>query len=410
MAVLVEELNLTSFRRGRPIVFDKVDITVGRNEAGAFVLEMPADDRNWELIHLDAGGNLLPVGITVDWNGVYTWFGRAEDWEWHRTISDGRITETLILTGADAFTLLANRIPYPNPASAWSGQTVTSTTYGPDPAETVIKDIVTANLVTAADTARRVPFLTVATDLGRGGAATYKVVPAQPDAETGTEAVTVNASLMDMIRAVDEQAPIIATLDLGDSGVTFDVYEPRDLSERAVFSAELGNLVEASLAVTDPTGNAILSQSKVTGSQFTQVNGAGYDDPWRRVEVFDDQSSVDTAADVTAQANSLLASNAGRVKISVTVVDLPRLRFGADGDGVQGYRVGDIVTLDIRDGVTFTDEISKVQLVADTTGSEYSETVTPTIGRTAEDGDEQAVESAVSARLRRLEKALRRSV
>lgn len=409
MAVLVEELDLTTLKRGRPIVFHKFDATISYNEVGTFTLEMPADPRNWDLIQLDASGHLVPVGITADWNGVYTWFGRAEEWAFKRTLTDGRIVETLTLTGADALSLLANRIAYPAPASAWSAQAIASTTYT-DPAETVIKDIVTANMVTAGDTNRRVPLLTVATDQARGGSATYKVVTPDPSATTGTEIVTVNQSLMDMVRAVDEQSPLGVSLELGDGELIFDVFEPRDLSEVAVFSPELGNLVEASLTVSDATGNAILLQSKVTGSNFTQTNGVGYNDPWLRVEQFNDQSSTDTAADITTAGATQVASHAGRVRISVTVIDIPRLRFGADAPGVQGYRVGDIVTLDIREGVVYSDVISKVQLVADTTGEEYAETVTPTIGRAPDGADDETIDARLAAQLRRIEKALRGSV
>jgi hypothetical protein len=407
MAVLIEELDLTTLRRGRPIVFDKIDVTVSYNEAGSFVLEMPADDRNWDLIQLDGTGHLIPVGLVVDWNGVYTWVGRAEEYAFRRTLADGRIVETLTLTGADALTLLANRIAYPSPGAAWSAQAIASTTYT-DPAETIIKDIVSANLITAGDTARRATFVSIATDQGRGSTATYKVVTPDPDASSGTETTTVNQSLMDMVRAVDEQSPMVVSLELGDGELVLDVYEPRDLSEAAVFSATLGNLVEASLTVSDPNGNAILTQSKVSGTEFSQTNGAGYNDPWRRVEVFNDQSSTDTAGDITTQAASLVASNAGRIRIAVTVVDLPKLRFGADTTGVQGYRVGDIVTLDIRDGVSYSDVISKVQLVADATGDAYAETVTPTIGR-SESEEDQRIDFRMASQLRRLERALRGS-
>jgi hypothetical protein len=159
-----------------------------------------------------------------------------------------------------------------------------------------------------------------------------------------------------------------------------------------------------------PTGNAVLVQSKVTAGEFTETEGALATSPWRRVEQFVDQSSTDTADDVTVAANQAVAAGAGKVSIGATVVDLPRLRFGNDAPGVQGYRVGDIATLDIREGVTYTDVISKAQLVADATGDTYSETVTPTIGTATDDAADQTISSKLSARLRALERALRGSV
>lgn len=411
MAVLIEELDLTTLRRERPVIFNKIDVTVQHNTVGAFVADLPANARNWDLIQLDSNGELIPVGLVLTWNDVYTVPLLVEDWDFKRNVADdGQIVETLTLTGSDFLSVLANRVAYPNPLLAWSSQVITSTTYT-DNAETVIKEIVTANLVTAGDTARRVPLLTVAPDLGRGSTVTYKVVTPNPDAESGTQTTTVAQSLMDMVRAVDLQSPIGVQITLGDGELVLEVYTPRDLTESVVFSAALGNLPEASLTVTGPTGNAVLLQSKVAGATFSQMNGDGYNNPWRRVEQFTDQSSTDTAADVTTAGIEALTSGAGRVAIAVTVIDLPRLRFGADdaAAGVQGYQVGDKVTLDIRDGVTYSDVITKVQLVADATGDTYTETVTPTIGA-GDDSTDQTISAKLAARLRAVERKLRGSV
>lgn len=408
MAVLLEELKLGDLSRGRPIPFQKVDVTLAYNQVGSVVLDLPANDRNWELITLDGNGDLIPFGVVLNWGGVFEVPLLIEDWSFKRTLTDGKIVETIALTGGDFLAVIANRIAYRAPAVAWNLQTVGSTVYGPDHAETVIKTIVSANVVTTADTDRRVPLLTVASDLARGGTVTYKVVTPQPDVTTGTENPTVAQSLMDMVRAVDEQSPIGVQVTLGDGALVFDCYVPRDLSELAVFSATLGNLPEATLTVAAPTANAVLVQSKVTGSTFSQTNGTGATSPWRRVETFLDQSSTDTAADVTTAATQAIAAGVSKVSIAVTVVDLPRLRFGADASGVQGYRVGDIVTLDIRDGVTYSDIVSKVQLVADASGDTYTETVTPTIG-TASDATDQTMPAKLAAELRSLERRLRNS-
>lgn len=167
MAVLLEALDLSTLKRGKPITFDKIDVTLSYDEVGAVVVDLPAIDRNWELISLDGDGNLTPFGLVLGWDGVYEVPLLIEDWGFKRSLTDGRIVESLTLTGADFLSLLANRIAYRTPGSAWTAQTAGSTTYGPNPAETVIKTIVAANLVTAGDTARRVPLLTVATDQER---------------------------------------------------------------------------------------------------------------------------------------------------------------------------------------------------------------------------------------------------
>jgi hypothetical protein len=408
MPVLLEELKLTDLSRGRPVVFEKIDVTLSYNEVGAVVIDLPPDDRNWELIVDDVNGDLVPFGLVLNWNGVFEVPLLIEGWAFKRTLTEGRITETITLTGADFLAVIANRIAYKDPTTYWFSQVAGSVTYGPDAAETIIKTIVGANVVTAGDTDRRVPLLTIAPDLGRGSDVLYKVATPQPDVTTGTENPTVAQSLMEMVRAVDEQSPMGVQITLGDGELVFDCYQPRDMSQSAVFSPTLGNLPEATLTVASPTANAILTQSKVTGSNFTQTTGAGATNAWRRVEQFSDQSSTDTAADVTTAANQAVAAGAGKISIAVTVVDLPRLRFGDDATDVQGYRVGDIVTLDIRDGVTYSDIVSKVQLVADASGDTYTETVTPTIG-TASDATDQTMPAKLAAELRSLERRLRNS-
>lgn len=408
MAALVEQVDLATLKRQKPIVFTRMDVTVAYNQVGAFTLTMPANARNWDLIQLDGNGELVPVGLVFNWRGVYEVPLLAEDWAFDRVIGDAdQIVETLTLVGSDYLSLLANRIAYPNPAAVWTGQTVTTTTYT-GLAETIIKTIVSANLVTATDTARRVPLLSVPATSGRGGSVTYKVVTPNPAITTGTQTSTVAQSLMDMVRAVALQSAMGVQVTLGSSSLVFDCYVPRDLTQVAVFSATLGNLPEAKLSATGPTGNAVLVQSKVTGATFSQATGNGSADPWRRVEQFADQSSTDTAADITTAQTQALAAGASQVRISATAVDLPRLRFGADGTGVQGYQVGDMVTVDLRDGVTYSDVVTKVQLVADASGDTYTETVTPTIGVT--DSVDLTLAAKLSKRLRAVEAALRGSI
>lgn len=409
MAILIEQLDLASMKRADPITFTKLDVTVAYNAVGSFTVTMPANERNWDLIQLDGNNELIPVGLVLNWRGVVEMPLLAEDWSYARTVTnDGQIVETLTLVGSDFLSLLANRVAYPNPAVVWTSQTITSTSYTGH-AETVIKTIVTANLTTAGDTLRRVPLLSVASDAARGGTVTYKVTTPNPSATTGTLTTTVNQSLMDMVRAVDLQSQMGAQITLGSGALVFDCYTPRDLSQAAVFSPVLGNLPAATLTASAPTGNAILVQSKVTAANFTQSSGNGYASPWRRVEQFLDESSTDTAADVTTAATQAVKSGAGQVKLAATAVDLPRLRFGADAPGVQGYLLGDIVAVDIREGVTFTDQISKVQLVADASGDTYTETVTPTIG-VGDPSTDLTIAARLSARLRAVEAALRGSI
>jgi hypothetical protein len=378
--VSVEPLRRSDLARLKPLTWSKVDLSsIAYNAVGAFSIEVPATDQVWDLIEFDGDGNYLPNLFLVNWHGVFQVPLLAESYNPVKTIDDqDNETETITFAGADMLALLANRIVYRDSTKTWSAQTAGTTTVT-GKAETVIKQLVSGNLVTAAETVRRVPNLVVAADLGRGGDVTYTIV-IKDASTTDTVAATGGQSLMDMVRAVAAQSNIGVRIDLVDGQLVFDTYIPRDLSQRVVFSEVLGSLRGYNLSDAVPTGNALLMQTGATSGAFVTASGAGFDDPWRRVEAFNDQSSTTDADQITQAQTEALAQGAGAVKLGVTVVDLPRVRFGADASGVQGYREGDIVAAEIREGVVYSDVVSAVQLTADASQQTYTETVVPTIG------------------------------
>jgi hypothetical protein len=408
MAVTVEPFTTDMVKRA-PITWSKLDVNgIRHNQVGAFTLTVPATDRNWDLVVLDGNGDFVPFGSYVDWNGVFQVPLLVEGYNPSKQVDDtGNTIETITFTGADFLALLANRMVF-RTAAAWSSQTIGSTTVT-DKAETVIKNLITANAVSASETARNVPNLTVAPDLARGGTVSYTTVIKDPAATTVDKTATIGDSLMDMVRAVALQSPIGVRIDLVDGELVVDCYIPRDLSELAVFSTDLGNLRAWALSDAAPTSNAILMQSGATSGAFTETSGAGATDPWRRVETFSDQSSTNDAAQITAAQNEAVAQGAPVRQLNMTGVDIPRLRFGKDATGVQGYGVGDLVGGDLHDGITYTDIISAVQLTADATAEPYTERVTPTVG-TADDsgGDDTTAVARLAARVRALEQLLKR--
>ena len=378
--VSVEPLRRSDLARLRPLIWSKVDLSsIAFDQVGAFTLDVPATDQIWDLIEFDEDGEWLPNLLFVDWHGVYGVPLLAESYNPVKTVDDaGVVSDVITFAGADMLALLANRLVYRDPTVAWSAQTAGTTTIT-DKAETVIKQLVQANIVDAAETDRRVPNFVVADDLAQGGTVTYQIVI--KDAAT-TDAVTVTSgqTLMDMVRAVAAQSNIGVRIDLIDGQLVFDTYIPRDLSQRVVFSEAVGSLRGFNLTDSSPTGNAVLMQTGATSGAFVTAAGLGASDPWRRVETFSDQSSTTDADQITQAQTEALAQGAGPTRLAVTGVDLPRVRFGADAAGVQGYREGDIVAVDIRDGVTYSDVVSAVQLTADASQQSYVETVTPTIG------------------------------
>lgn len=408
--VSVEPLDRTDLSRLRPVTWSKIDLSAIRfNQVGAFSLDVPASDAAWDLIEFDGNSDYLPNLWLVDWHGVYQVPLLTESYNPVRGVDDnGVITDVITFAGADMLALLANRLTYRDGTQPWSAQTAGTTTVT-GKAETVIKNLVTANIVSAGDANRQVPNFVVATDQGRGGTVTYKIVI--KDASTvDTVAATGGQSLMDMVRAVAAQSNIGVRVDLVDGQLVFDCYIPRDLSQKVVFSEQLGNLRGYNLSDATPIGNAVLMQTGATSGAFVESSGAGATDPWRRVETYSDQSSTTDATQISQAQTDALNQGAGQAKLAVTVTDLPRIRFGADDvdNGIQGYREGDIVASDIRDGVTYTDVVSAVQLTADASQQAYTETVTPTIGAGDTDtSTDQTATAQLAAQVRRIEAALK---
>lgn len=413
MAVTVEPLT-TSLVKLKPLPWMKLDINAVRyNAVGAFSLTCPAADAVWDIVDFDTDGVLKPkTGFYVDWNGIYDVPLKVEQVNPSKLIEDsGAITETLVFSGSDFLSLLAERKVYRDATKTWALQTIGSTTVT-GKAETVIKQLVAANIVTAGDTNRRVPGFTVAPDLARGGDVTYTIFIKDPAAEAGTDKTsTADDSLLDMVRAVARQSDIGVRIDLIAGELVFDCYLPRDLTEKVVFSERLGSLRSWSITDATPTANAVLMQSAAATGAFTETHGAGATDPWRRSETFADQSSTTEAAQIAQAQLDEVARGAAQTRVALAVQDIPRLRFGRDATGIQGYGIGDLVPADIRDGVTYTDKVTAVQLTADTTLTPYAETVLPTVGDNDAGADASADDATaiaqLSARVRQLEQALR---
>jgi len=386
MAVMVEvrDGDLNSIG---PLTWTKVDLTARYNAVGAWSITVPATDKNIELT------NIPSLGVVVDWNGVYRFTGPMETWAPSKSLDDaGQVTDTITLSGADDLALIANRTAYPDPASSWASQTVS----GEDaqtavPCETAIKHYVNVNAGPGALAARRAPHLTVASSLGMGGTVSY----------SARFADGVDLELMDIIRLlIASGGPLGVTVTQQGGSLVFDTYEPRDLSETAWFSFALGNLRGVDLSDAAPTITNALVRGSTT---FVEVAGAGAGDPWRRIETIVDQSSSTDSTEMTQAGQDALSQGAGAAQMSISTVDLPLLSFGTD------YGLGDTVTVEVRDGVTYQDIVSAVQLTADDSGQNYVETATPTVGASESDiGDDQTASAQLAARVRALEKQIRR--
>lgn len=165
----------------------------------------------------------------------------------------------LEVSGTDALTLLSDAVGWPSPTKPLDGQTEVRY-YRVGPAETVISDFVAANLV-----ARLGYELTVAPSLGRGAE------------------VTVNSPFDNLLAVATDKATLggigvrCGLVDGGSSTkatLTFECYQPRDVSARVWLSHRVGTLRTWRQTDTVPgaTRAIIEAATEQTGHQIASVS------------------------------------------------------------------------------------------------------------------------------------------
>lgn len=251
--------------------------------------------------------------------------------------SGGRL---LTLAGIDDTARLAFRAAYPDPTSVFEDQSSVASWTAGGQAETVIKALVLANAGPGALVDRRIFGLNIATDEGRG-------------------AVNIGAALRydQLLTAISSLAGELGFRIIQDGGtLVFDVYEPRDLTATARFSAELGNLESYgyTLLSASTTAALILGQGEGTARTSLEVLG-DVDDYAERVETVVDRRDTDDDTVLLQAAIDTLATGATQASLTIGPVDTVGLRYGRD------YSLGDLVTVDV-DGVAIQDVVRQVKL------------------------------------------------
>lgn len=389
--IYVEIIDKNLISQG-PIQFVTLAATLYYNAVGSWSMLVPYSDALWNIM---MAGDFM---VNINWRGLFSFGGKCEQPGYQDSIpgSTGGVGSSvgpyIALSGSDYLALIANRIAYPAPGSAWSAQTAAAAdTVSATRLETAIKHYVNGNVGPGALAARRHSLLDIGADLARGPAISYSV-------KFGSG---VDLNLLDIIRALIAQSGSAMGVSVSRNSAThrliFDCYVPRDLSGKAWFSESLGNLTAVSLSLTDPTVTDALVQG--AGTSFVSRSASGKTQ-WNMTEQFIDSSSETDANNLATAAQSAIASGSAGPNLSATAADIPYLTFGRD------YGLGDIVTIEVRPGVVYSDVITSVTLTADPTQTpEIS--VVPTMGWSSNaTSTDQSIIGQLSARIRTLEKKL----
>lgn len=266
---------------------------------------------------------------------------------------------TFTITGRDDLVDLARQLAEPDPLVAGTPTQAYDRITGP--AETVMRSYVDRNIGASSLTGRVRHRMGQTADQGLG------------DSVTGNARYDV---LLDLITSLATVAGLGFRAVQGTDGTAlFDVYEPTDRSDTAVFSRGGGNLIGYSYTLSAPTATHVTVAGQGEGVDRSVVDVANLtaEDDWDAVvRVFNDRRDTADNDDYLQQAAETLADGAATAGLSITPVDLPTLTYG------QHYDLGDRVAVDIDDTTRITDILTQVSF---TVNSSDGETLTPTVGQ-----------------------------
>lgn len=254
----------------------------------------------------------------------------------------------------DDWFLFARTLAWPTPGADLASQTSEYDVWT-GPAESVLKAIVSANA------GRGTPALTVAGDLARGS--------------TITVANRFHPITDRTIPLVDG-AGIGTTVTQSGTGLVMDCYAtrvyPRTLSEAS------GVVQEYKFNQDDGDATRVVVGGKGEGTArvFTPVVDTvlearlGYS-----IETFKDATDTDADSDRVQRGTQALVEAAPSTGISVTLSETAAFRY--DPTGLNGVRVGDVIPLDVGNGVIVTDVLRSCTL---SLSVDEGLTVTPQVG------------------------------
>jgi hypothetical protein len=391
-----------------------ITATLNYNSVGSWTILVPFNEDLWEVVV--GGGDFI---VLVNWRGLFTFGGKCETPTYQSSVPGATTAqvagsfnggEFMTLAGADFMQVVANRLAYPDPTKVWKSQLQGNGDIVVNlPLETAIKYYVNRNIGTTtiipqggnpasippAISSRQHPLLTVAADQGRGPAVNYQV----------NFGLGVNLNLLTVVRALITQAYPNYTpgqglgfrVNLVGNKLSFDCYTPQNKTN-VTFSEDQGNLTSILFSLTDPTcTNALVRGTAV--NQFIEVPGNNVT-PWNKIETFQDGQTDDTNKILTTLANSMLSEGTFGPVLNATVTDTPDCIFGRD------FFIGDLVTIEVKPGVTYNDIVSSVTLTADPSQTPILN-VLPIVGNSTDPTNSStSINSQMVAQIRKLEKRI----
>lgn len=244
---------------------------------------------------------------------------------------------TFTMKGPDLWLPLQSRLAYPTPSTEAPWATGHDERTGV--ASTVATGYISDNVGPSALTARRVPMTITDGLVGTSGTWSARLQP-----------------LSDLVARVCADGAITCRATVGfDGGITYTLTKPRDRTATGVLSDQ-GDLTNVQTSNLPATATYVIAggQGDLEARTFATIGTAA---GIARREVFSDQSSLTTPAEVAQAAATALAAGAATIGVrsDITPVAAQRMVF------IDDYDIGDILAVEI-DSIRYPVAVSSVAI------------------------------------------------
>lgn len=311
--------------------YQSLTLMMKYNDVSKWVLTLPTNSiAAREILKYQAGIVVVRDGITIFSGPVAV---RSRTWN-----EEG---DTLQVEGYDDTVWLERRVGYANPSEHPSGANNTFFPFFPlrfpstEPtvydirkgkAETIMKEFVYYNFGPGALPERRVSGLTVQEDLKRGKTVTGKG-RFQP--------------VLDMQKSLALSGGDLGfrVVQVGKS-LEFQVYDPTDKTQTAIFSPLLNNLKGFEYSIEDSETNYVIVGGDGEGKSRLFIEGGSSSiAKYGRFESFLDKGDSADVEELQQAIDEELAEKAEKMSLSIYPIDTEQLAFGRD------YGLGDKVSI-----------------------------------------------------------------
>jgi hypothetical protein len=335
--------------------YAQLEVVLRFNAVGGWRLTLATQSAAAQLLILGRGGFILMRdGVTLLSGPV-----RRLERQW------GVDGDTLVASGPDDLTLLADRLAYPVPSMAVPdgsnhyGTQVADVRSGV--AESVIKAYILNNIGSSAPAVRQIPGFINATDAGRGASVTGR---ARFD------------NLLELCQTLAQAGGLGLTLlqqvAVGGFPLQFDVYDPADLTNTAVFNPNFGTLSAFNYTLASASANYIIAGGggEGTARTFREAGDSLSIAQDGRIEEFLDQRQTTVTAELDQAVAAELATKAQHAELQLTPIDTGAMAYVTD------YNLGDTVSV-VVDDIRIADIIRTITIMLT---KDKGETITPFVG------------------------------